>query len=75
MLTIGRRELIAALGGGAAAAWPFAARAQQSAMPMVGFLDPRSSDAMGGRLRAFRQGLKDMRFCRGRERGHPIPVG
>src|SRR6516225_9382498 len=60
-VTIGRRELLAAIGG--AAAWPLAARAQQPAMPVVGLLHSSSTDT--SRLRAFRQGLKDTGFIEG----------
>jgi putative ABC transport system substrate-binding protein len=53
-----RRACITLLGG-AAAALPLAAHAQQGALPVVEFLDSRPIDAMSARLQAFRQGLKD----------------
>ena len=51
-----RRRKFITLVGGAAAAWPLAAQAQQPRVPAIGFLDSRSPDAGGSRLTACRQG-------------------
>src|SRR5450755_2211110 len=58
-----RREFLGVLGG-AAAAWPLAARAQQ-AMPVIGFLGSGSSNAYEGRLSTLQQVLKETGFVEG----------
>jgi putative tryptophan/tyrosine transport system substrate-binding protein len=59
-----RRDFITVLGS-AAVAWPLAARAQQPAMPVIGFLDTRSPDGLTDRLRQLRQGMKEMGYVDG----------
>src|SRR5262249_42748390 len=72
-VTIRRRELLAALGG-AAAAWPLTARAQQPAMPVVGFLRNSAPDDSGEALAAMGQGVKQTGYVEGKNLAIAIPT-
>jgi putative ABC transport system substrate-binding protein len=59
-----RREFITLLGG-TVVAWPLAARAQQTGIPVIGFLNPTTPEALAEPMRGLRQGLKDAGFVEG----------
>jgi putative ABC transport system substrate-binding protein len=69
---IGRRKFLATLGG--AAAWPLAARAQQPAIPVVGYLSSLARDVSVHFDAAFRRGLSEMGYVEGQNGIDRIPL-
>src|SRR5207344_2064341 len=65
MFGMRRREFIMLLGG-AVAAWPLAARAQQPTTPVIGYLGPASPETSRNQLAAFHRGLADTGYVEGR---------
>jgi hypothetical protein len=65
-----RRKVIAALGG--AAAWPLAVRAQQRAMPLIGYISSRTAESDASLLVSLRRGLADVGYAAGRNVAKPL---
>ena len=74
LVALGRRELIAAVGS-AAIVWPFTARAQHPANPVVGILSSGSYSAFADLVGAFRTGLTETGYIERQERRHRVAVG
>ena len=68
-----RREFIAGIGS--AAAWPMVARAQQPAVPVVGFLSGASAEAYANLVAALRKGLSEAGYTEGAQPHDRVPVG